>query len=63
MEYNSRGNPGRITSIPRKALQASKLMADMRLPTFRSRDPVSDYPRRIVADMLLMPALQIGNPV
>lgn len=49
--------------MPHKALQASKLLADVLLSPFDGRDPVSDRPRRIVPDVLLMPALQLGNPI
>jgi hypothetical protein len=35
----------------------------MRLSTFGSCDPMSDGPRRIVPDVLPMPALKLGDPV
>lgn len=35
----------------------------MLLPTFGGRNPMSDGPRRIVPDVLLMSALKLSNPV
>ncbi len=38
-------------------------MTEMLVPALRCGDPMPICPRRIVPDVLLMPALQIGNPV
>ena len=42
---------------------AGKLMTNVRLPTFHCCYPVVTCPRRIMSDMLLMTAFQLGNPV
>lgn len=49
--------------MPLKTLQAPKLLADVLLSPFGGRDPVSNRPRRIVPDVLLMPTLKLSNPV
>ena len=45
------------------AFHASQRRADERRAAFRRRDPWTDLPRRIVADMLRVAALEIGDPV
>jgi hypothetical protein len=43
--------------------QAGQLVTDVRLPTFGSGNPVAMGPRRIVANVLLMAAFEIGDPI
>jgi hypothetical protein len=38
-------------------------MADMLQPSLMSCDPMATGPRRIMANMLLMSAFKVGNPV
>ena len=45
------------------AFHASQRRADERRAAFRRGDPWTDLPRRIVADMLRVAALEIGDPV
>jgi hypothetical protein len=45
------------------ASQTRQLIADVRLSTFGSRDPMARRPGWIMADVLLMPTLEVGNPV
>ena len=40
-----------------------QLRAEVRVAPFRRGDPDPDLPRRIVSDMLRMPALELGHPV
>jgi hypothetical protein len=47
----------------RVAEHTLELRAQMRRAPFRCRDPHPDLPRRIVPDMLRMPALELGHPV
>jgi hypothetical protein len=42
---------------------AAQLLADVFLPTFCGRDPVTLSPRRIVTNMLLVAALELRYPV
>ncbi len=45
------------------AERAGQFVADMIVASLRSGDPVATGPGRIVADMLLMAAFEVGNPV
>jgi len=47
----------------RVAKQAFQLGAKVRRAALRRRDPHADLPRRIVSDVLRMPALELGHPV
>jgi hypothetical protein len=38
-------------------------MAYVRSSAFERRDPVAINPRRVMPDVLLMPALKLGNPI
>lgn len=42
---------------------AWQFVTEMVISSLGRRNPMAISPRRIVTDMLLMPALQIGNPI
>ena len=45
------------------ALPASEYLGEDTLPTFGSRDPRAIGPRRVVPDVLVVAAFELGNPV
>jgi hypothetical protein len=45
------------------ACQAQQFVANVSFPAFGGRDPMPFNPRRIMADVLLMPTLKIGDPI
>jgi hypothetical protein len=58
--------PSRLFAIGRGtciALLALKLFSDSRSTTFRRKDPRAIYPRRIVARVLKVAAIEFGDPV
>ena len=46
-----------------KTGRAVQLSSEMLEPALRRCNPGADIPRRIVTDMLLMPAFQFGDPL
>ena len=50
-------------SDSRVAEDTLQLRAEMRCSALGRRDPHADLPRRIVPDMLRVPALELGHPV
>ena len=51
---------GQLLYIAQHALE---LHAEARCAPFRNRDPDADLPRRIVPDVLRVPAFELGHPV
>lgn len=47
----------------RIAQHTLQLRTEMRCSALGRRDPHADLPRRIVPDMLRVPALELGHPV
>src|SRR6516164_2859598 len=62
-ESNTKAYPPRLPLLGNVTCQAKQFAANMCFPALGGRDPMSFSPRRIMADMLLMPALQLSNPI
>jgi hypothetical protein len=53
----------RLPFLSHDARQARQFLANVFLPALEGRYPMASRPGRIVANVLLMPTLQLGNPV
>src|SRR6516164_5515458 len=62
-ESNTKAYPPRLPLLGNVACQAQQFVANMCFPALGGRDPMSFSPRRIMADVLLMPTLQLSNPI